>query len=90
MGSGLEWACERTLEGHDDVVYALAAWGDKLISGSRDDTIRVWDLSTGGLDATLTGHERAVFALAVEGERLYSASADGTIRVWVWGRGRRR
>jgi WD40 repeat protein len=84
MGSGLQWACERTLEGHNGCVMALAAWGpgDKLISGSLDHTMRVWDLSTGGLDATLTGHEGGVWALAVEGERLYSASWDGTIRVW--------
>jgi WD40 repeat protein len=66
-------------------VNALAAWGDTLISGSCDHTIRVWDLSTWGLDATLTGHEDSVCALAVEGEWLYSASVDGshgTIRVW--------
>jgi WD40 repeat protein len=82
MGAGLEWACERTLEGHDGMIFALASWGDKLISSSFDDTIRVWDLSTGGLDATITGHEGTVYALVVERERLYSASRDGTIRVW--------
>ena len=82
MGAGLEWACERTLEGHVKTVFALASLGDKLISGSLDGTIRVWDLSTGRLDATLTGHKMSVYALVVEGGRLYSASLDGTIRVW--------
>jgi hypothetical protein len=63
----MEWACDRTLEGRDDCVMALAALGGKLMSGACDYTIRMSDLSTRGLDATLTGHEGAVFALAVEG-----------------------
>ena len=82
VGAGLEWPCERTLEGHNDVgVDALAVWGDKLIIGSGDDTIRVWDLSTGGLDATLTGHGGTILGLVVHQERLYS-TFDWTIRVW--------
>ena len=84
MGPGSGWPCERTLAGHTVGVYALAGWEGKLISGSWD-TIRVWDASTGGLDATLTGHRGGVFGLVVMGERLFSASMDGTIRVWTVG-----
>ena len=58
---------------------------EKLISGSWDNIIRVWDASTGRLDATLTGHRDAVHGLVVMGERLFSASEDGTIRVWTVG-----
>ena len=85
MGPGPEWPCERTLAGHTGGIKALAGWEGKLISGSSDKTIRVWDASTGGLDATLTGHRNAVFGLVVMGERLFSAAADGTIRVWTVG-----
>ena len=85
MGPGPEWPCERTLAGHTGSVEALAGWEGKLISGSWDKTIRVWDASTGGLDATLTGHQHAVSGLVVMGERLFSASLDGTIRVWTVG-----
>jgi WD40 repeat protein len=74
MRAGLEWACERTLEGQCFCALALAAWGDMLISGSEDGTIRVWDLSTGELDDNFTG---IVCALVVEGGWLYSASEDG-------------
>ena len=85
MGPGPEWPCERTLAGHTRLVEALAGWEGKLISGSWDKTIRVWDASTGGLDATLTGHQDGVSGLVVMGERLFSASRDGTIRVWTVG-----
>ena len=85
MGPGPEWPCERTLAGHTHEVRSLAGWEGKLVCGSWDNTIRVWDASTGGLDATLTGHRGAVLGLVVIGERLFSASADGTIRVWTVG-----
>jgi F-box and WD-40 domain protein CDC4 len=36
-----------TLEGHEGGVWALSAWGDAHVSGSTDNTARVWDLITG-------------------------------------------
>jgi WD40 repeat protein len=37
------WACERTLEGHDNnAVNCLVVYGDKLLSSSDDSTIKVW------------------------------------------------
>ena len=79
------WPCERTLVGHTDGVTALAWWEGKLISGLEDKTIRVWDASTGGLDATITGHAGELSGLVVMGRRLFSAAADGTIRAWTVG-----
>ena len=40
--SASTWTCERTLEGHTSAVVSLAVCGDKLISGSSDNTIKVW------------------------------------------------
>ena len=85
MGQRPAWPCERTLKGHTNGVASLAGWEGKLVSGSWDSTIRVWELDTGELDATLTGHRAAVYALLVHGERLFSASADGSIRAWAVG-----
>ena len=79
------WPCERTLTGHAYIVESLAGWEGKLISGSYDNAICVWELETGGLDATLTGHTGAVHGLLVHGERLFSASEDGSIRAWALG-----
>ena len=43
MGPGPEWPCEWTLAGHTEVVEELAGCEGKLISGSGDNTIQVWD-----------------------------------------------
>ena len=80
-----EWSCERTLTGHTRLVASLAEWEGKLISGSWDSTIRVWELETGELHATVTGHRGPVCALLVQRERLFSTSADGSIRTWAVG-----
>ena len=80
-----EWSCERTLTGHTKLVASLAEWEGKLISGSWDSTIRVWELETGELHATVTGHRGPVCALLVQRERLFSTSADGSIRTWAVG-----
>ena len=60
-------------------------WQDKVISGSFDDTIRVWGVSTGELETTLSIHTRTVTALLVHGDFLFSASDDGTIQKWAAG-----
>jgi hypothetical protein len=103
IGSGLEWQCERTLarEGRTGGVTALVAFGDKLISCSRDQPIMigptehkpydyfcVWDLETGRLDGAPIQHGSshcASRALLVDGGRLYSASQTGLITVWDLG-----
>ncbi|KAL5529420.1 hypothetical protein ACEPAG_5405 [Sanghuangporus baumii] len=54
-----------------------------LISGSLDNTIRVWDVETGKAMTTLFGHIEGVWAVACDKLRLVSASHDRTIKVWV-------
>jgi len=70
----------RTLHGHSDHVRALAlsADGKRLVSGSADKTIKVWDLATGIQTLTLRGHASAVTSLALsgDGQRLFSGSFD--------------
>jgi WD40 repeat protein len=87
MSATAPWTCERTrtLLGHTDYVWSLVGWKDKLLSGSKDKTIRVWDMETGEHTATLTGHNGAVYALAVHENRLFSSSHDRTIRMWALG-----
>jgi WD40 repeat protein len=41
-GGGQVWACERALEGHHGSVCALAQLRGKLLSASRDHSLRVW------------------------------------------------
>ena len=48
----------RTLQGHTDNVWAVAVTpdGHHVVSGSADNMLRVWDLSTGETKTTLQGH----------------------------------
>jgi RNA polymerase sigma factor (sigma-70 family) len=78
----------RTLRGHTDSVTALAfaPYGVHLLaSGSRDKTVRLWDLaSPDGHSDILRGHGQEVTAVAFSrtGKLLASASLDRTIRIW--------
>jgi WD40 repeat protein len=55
----------------------------RLASGSRDNTIRLWDPASGACERVFEGHQDWVGALAVFGNgRLASGSRDKTIRLW--------
>ncbi|NEO77258.1 hypothetical protein [Moorena sp. SIO4G3] len=75
-----------TLSGHGDSVNAVAVTpdGTRIISGSSDNTVKVWDLNTGAEVLTLTGHSAPVNAVAVtpDGTRVISGASDNTVRVW--------
>lgn len=60
------------------------AAGPFLASGSRDKTIRIWDVGTGLCLFTLIGHDNWVSGVAWHpgGKYLLSSSDDKTVRVW--------
>ncbi|MBD2568630.1 protein kinase domain-containing protein [Anabaena lutea] len=77
---------ERTLSGHSRWVGSVAYSpdGQTLASGSRDTTIKLWDVKTGNLLQTLTGHSYTVWSVAYSpnGQTLASGSSDKTIKLW--------
>jgi sterol desaturase/sphingolipid hydroxylase (fatty acid hydroxylase superfamily) len=77
---------DHTLEGHRDLVYAVALSpdGGRVVTGSFDTTVKVWDAATGATTHTLTGHAGPVYSVAVsgDGQRIVSGGKDGTVRVW--------
>ena len=52
-----------------------------LISGSLDNTIKIWDIDTAKVQRTLFGHIEGVWAVASDKLRLVSGSHDRTIKV---------
>jgi WD40 repeat protein len=76
----------RTLEGHTDLVNAVAVTPDGrfAVSASNDGTLKVWDIEKGETVRTLEGHTDLVNAVAVtpDGRFAVSASDDGTLKVW--------
>jgi WD40 repeat protein len=73
------------LRGHQGPIRALAfALDGRLVSGSEDNTARVWDLENpSAAPLVLRGHEGSILALAFAPDgRLVSASSDNTARVW--------
>jgi WD40 repeat protein len=81
----------RTLAGHTGAVRAVAITPDssRVISGSFDNTLKIWGLEHGIELATLQGHTDAVNAVAItsDGRRIVSGSKDKTLKVWDLERG---
>ncbi|MCM2374948.1 protein kinase domain-containing protein [Aporhodopirellula aestuarii] len=78
-----------TLRGHRSLVTSLD-WNhrtDRLCSGSKDGTIRVWNTQDGTEELVLRGHIGPVMDVSwnPDGTRLVSAGDDGTVRIWEFG-----
>jgi WD40 repeat protein len=64
---------------------AFSPDGTRIVSGSYDETIRIWDAKTGEeVVEPLKGHTSLVASVAFtpDGTRIVSGSSDKTIRVW--------
>ncbi|KAJ1729881.1 hypothetical protein LPJ61_003306, partial [Coemansia biformis] len=72
------------LTGHADSVYCVQYDHDKIVTGSRDRTIKVWDNNTLQCLRTLTGHDASVLCLKYDDTTLVTGSSDSTVIVWDW------
>jgi WD40 repeat protein len=77
---------DKTLTGHSDCLDSVAYSPDGryLASGSRDNTIKIWEVATGKELRTLTGHSSSVLSVVYspDGRYLASGSDDNTIKIW--------
>lgn len=74
---------------HADAVTTLRFDGNRLVSGSVDSTIKVWDIRSLNCLYTIDwqhseGHTRVVRAVQLDNMRMISASDDRTIKVRIY------
>ncbi|KAF9897183.1 hypothetical protein BX616_006044, partial [Lobosporangium transversale] len=72
---------DTTLE-HPDFVKAIALAGPYVVTGGRQESVRVWSIATGKLIKEIKGHFDEVSNMVVIGSTLITVSLDGTIRRW--------
>jgi WD40 repeat protein len=76
----------KKLKGHTNTVNSVAfsSDGTQIVSGSVDNSVRVWDASTGVELKELKGHTSWVYSVAFssDGTRIVSGSSDNSVRVW--------
>ncbi|KAE9407507.1 WD40 repeat-like protein [Gymnopus androsaceus JB14] len=76
---------EQLFKGHTNYVFAISVVpdGSKIISGSKDSTVRIWNISNGQAEHVLE-HSDTVWTVAVsfDGSRVASGSADTTVKIW--------
>ena len=76
----------KTLQGHEHEVSSVEflAGGDFLVSCSRDQTIKLWDTTSGYCVSTVRGHSDWVRRVTAnnKGTLLASGSKDESVIIW--------
>jgi len=76
----------RTFSGHTARVACVCLSGDGryALSGSRDNTLKLWEVTTGKCLRTFEGHTDGVesVCLSADGRHALSGSGDHTLKLW--------
>lgn len=69
--------------GHSSKITCLEYAEKYLLSGSFDNTIKLWDRKSGRLIRTFRGHSNAITDISMQNDSLFvSSSLDGTLNLW--------
>jgi len=75
--------CLHTLPGHTSTIRCLAMTASgTVISGSRDTTLRVWNISSDTCHYVLEGHTDTVRCVVAQGMDIVSAGYDNLVKFW--------
>ena len=76
----------RTFKGHSGPVTSVAFSPDgrTALSGSYDETVKLWDVATGKEIRPFTAHKGRVHSIAFspDGRTVLSGSTDKTLKLW--------
>mmetsp|Transcript_20181 Transcript_20181/g.60257 ORF Transcript_20181/g.60257 Transcript_20181/m.60257 type:complete len:442 (-) Transcript_20181:444-1769(-) len=63
-------------------IYCLQYDREKIVTGSRDNRIKIWDMQSRVGVQQLCGHDGSVLCLQFDDKKIISGSSDATVRVW--------
>lgn len=79
-------------EGHGECIYSLQFNPHYLVSGSRDRTLKVWDMETRRCLRTLAKHRGSVLCLQFDSDPkediIVSGSSDSDVIIWQFSTGK--
>jgi len=78
-------ADSKVLGEHADDIHSMMLAMDEttVITGSRDKTVKIWDVRSGKCLRTLEGHENTIWSMALTLDgKVITGSSDHTIRIW--------
>ena len=77
---------DQILKGHHDNIWSIALNpdGTKIVSGSSDRTVKIWNSQTGECLKTLIGHNRPVLSVVFspDGNTIASCGGHSIIKLW--------
>jgi F-box and WD-40 domain protein MET30 len=74
--------CLRTMFGHVEGIWGLAADTLRIVTGANDFMVKVWDAKSGKCERTFTGHAGPVTSVGLSDSRLASGGEDGEVRLY--------
>jgi len=76
----------KELKGHTEKIKTISfnSGGDKMLSGSADNTAKVWDVASGNITYTFEGHAKEITscAFSIDGKKIITSSWDNTGKLW--------
>ncbi len=74
----------RVIDAHNDAVFCVAASADgrRLITGSKDRTLKVWEMPSGRAVRTITGHNAWILGVDISPDGKRAITAGSVAKLW--------